>query len=134
MDEEHEPAIDEEPETTVDEDAEMEANRQAWIEGLATGAIRFYRRSWRDFEGDENEVTHSDPDLDTPTSEQPAAMVNGDQHVEAIGAEAQQPWETITTATEGGRETEPGAEVDATKVNAAEVHGDPASGGRRRNG
>ncbi|KAK5726716.1 hypothetical protein LTR15_002604 [Elasticomyces elasticus] len=39
------------PPLTAEEELALERNREAWIAALACGDIRFYRRSWREFEG-----------------------------------------------------------------------------------
>ncbi|KAK4898626.1 hypothetical protein LTR27_003798 [Elasticomyces elasticus] len=39
------------PPSTAEEELALERNREAWIAALACGDIRFYRRSWREFEG-----------------------------------------------------------------------------------
>ncbi|KAK5729928.1 hypothetical protein LTR17_011567 [Elasticomyces elasticus] len=39
------------PQLTAEEELALERNREAWIAALACGDIRFYRRSWREFEG-----------------------------------------------------------------------------------
>ncbi|KAK3628889.1 hypothetical protein LTR56_018374 [Elasticomyces elasticus] len=39
------------PPLTAEEELALERNREAWIAALACGDTRFYRRSWREFEG-----------------------------------------------------------------------------------
>lgn len=86
-------AIDyERPET----DEEMEGHRQAWTEALASGAIRFYRRPWHEFEGNFNREEEDDDEADAATSpvieHEAAAWTTGEgQHLQSVrGEEVQQ--------------------------------------------
>ncbi|KAK0343869.1 hypothetical protein LTR91_017586 [Friedmanniomyces endolithicus] len=77
--------LHEEHERTIEANAEMEQNRQAWAKGLATGAIRFYRRGWRDFEDDERGHENVRPGAETSPDERQAVFVDDGQRLQATG-------------------------------------------------
>ncbi|KAK0250614.1 hypothetical protein LTS09_014319 [Friedmanniomyces endolithicus] len=78
-------SMHEEHERTIEENAVMEQNRQAWAEGLATGAIRFYRRGWQDFENDENEHGDARPGAETSPDDRQTVSTRGGQRSQATG-------------------------------------------------
>ncbi|KAK0247784.1 hypothetical protein LTR91_009620 [Friedmanniomyces endolithicus] len=114
-------SMHEEHERTIEENGEMEQNRNAWTEGLATGAIRFYRRGWRVFEVDETERGDARPGVEASPDERLAVSVDDGQQLQATGGA--EPWRSResggaanTTPTDrsyarslGGREDEPKA-------------------------
>ncbi|KAK1818421.1 hypothetical protein LTR12_007218 [Friedmanniomyces endolithicus] len=77
--------LHEEHERTIEENAEMGQNRQAWTEGLATGAVRFCRRGWRDFEDDETGHENVRAGAETSPDERQAVFVDDGQRLQATG-------------------------------------------------
>ncbi|KAK3624590.1 hypothetical protein LTR56_020937 [Elasticomyces elasticus] len=67
------------PPLTAEEELALEHNREAWIAALACGDIRFYRRSWLEFEGNLDYDADSEIGAEMLEHAQAVATTTGDQ-------------------------------------------------------